>query len=261
MCLDLLELPLEIHYKVVECLENDVGALKVCSMLNKAWLPIARSFMFREVTLASWEISLRFCELIRGNPDIAILVRTMKIGPRGMIYGQKGEVSRLHAFVPVDLSRKLHNTLELCIDGFHVWSTDEYVTLKTMSSVRELSLKNCSFTPEELHNIINSFPHLHTLKMSQCFHWSSDTAENNNNVEFMTLRLRRLYFSCIAPPFNAAITFVQNVASSKNSELLGDVHVTIGSWSLHIKDDVALRLVEFLGDIGSLKNHSDRRLL
>ena len=51
MCLDLLELPLEIHYKVVECLENDVGALQVCSMLNKAWLPIARSIMFREVRL------------------------------------------------------------------------------------------------------------------------------------------------------------------------------------------------------------------
>ncbi|KAK7683414.1 hypothetical protein QCA50_013677 [Cerrena zonata] len=254
------DLPIEMHYKVMEHLDNDTKTLHACSMTNKTWLSIARTFTFREIALSTYNVSARFHRLMRRNPDLGFYIRAIRLRPCEVYDGRKEETLRLHAYLPADVAMTLRSVQKLSIEGIHVWSTDDFDILTMLPSVVELSMANCSFMPRELYPIINSLPGLRILRIRLCMHWTSSVPEENADMQAITPVIEKLHFSCLAPPFDAATKFIRCLAFSDHSKALDDVRICIGSRIFSTSNNTSSSLREFVEETRSSQSVSNPSL-
>ncbi|KAI0374633.1 hypothetical protein BV20DRAFT_1117910 [Pilatotrama ljubarskyi] len=116
------KLPQELVDQAIDHLWNDRCALSACSLACHAWLPSARTHLFREQRLTGAKDCARFEALLESAPDVARYVRKLAIhDPTSTAYAQNW-INRVPSLVA-----KLHRLTTLELIGLH------YVSLQKTS--------------------------------------------------------------------------------------------------------------------------------
>ncbi|KAI0636453.1 hypothetical protein C8Q77DRAFT_1092801 [Trametes polyzona] len=112
-------LPQELVDQAIDHLWNDRETLSACSLVCHAWLPSARTHLFRDQRLTGAKACTRFEALLESVPDVARYVRKLTINePMSATYAQNW-ISRVPALVA-----QLHRLTTLELVGLH------YVSLR-----------------------------------------------------------------------------------------------------------------------------------
>ncbi|KAI0332594.1 hypothetical protein GY45DRAFT_1273675 [Cubamyces sp. BRFM 1775] len=150
------KLPQELIDQAIDHLWNDRDSLSICSMVCHAWLPSARTHLFRDQRLTGAKHCARFEALLAGSPDIAYYVRKLAISePMSTAYAQNW-VNRVPALVG-----KLHRLATLELVGLHYISLQNSSpeTLSSLSRLTALVFADVYF---------DSFIDVHTLLSAAC---------------------------------------------------------------------------------------------
>lgn len=150
------KLPQELIDQAIDHLWNDRDSLSTCSRVCHAWLPSARTHLFRDQRLTGAKHCARFEALLEGNPDIAPYVRKLTISePMSTAYAQNW-VNRVPALVG-----KLRRLTTLEFVGLHYVSLQHTSPemLSTLSRLTALVLADVYF---------DSFVDVHALLSAAC---------------------------------------------------------------------------------------------
>ncbi|KAI0351513.1 hypothetical protein OH77DRAFT_1513787 [Trametes cingulata] len=150
------KLPQELADQVIDHLWNDRCALSACSLACHAWLPSARTHLFRDQRLTGAKDCARFEELLESSPDIARYVRKLAIHePMSTAYAQNW-INRVPSLVA-----KLDRLTTLELIGLHYVSLYKTApeTLAALSRLTALVFADVYF---------DSFMDVHALLSAAC---------------------------------------------------------------------------------------------
>ncbi|KDQ55260.1 hypothetical protein JAAARDRAFT_196108 [Jaapia argillacea MUCL 33604] len=172
-------LPQELIDIIIDNLDDDLEALRACSLTCRDWLPFSRKHLFDTLALEN----LDFCQLpvfILSNPLLAQNVRNLRLT-------SLHTHSHFHDVRLICLIPYLKNITRLRLDGT-VWNELSQDTKRVICtefpSVRALALFDCQFSSlEELPALVNAYPLLQELWVEyvELGVWRSDDPEDSGN--------------------------------------------------------------------------------
>ncbi|KAH8103814.1 hypothetical protein BXZ70DRAFT_922887 [Cristinia sonorae] len=143
---------------------KDLQSLRVCGLVCRAWLAASRVYLFRDVTIVNEEMFMRFAEVVLASPIIREYVRNLRIDRSDRKY------ELTFPWVNNHLSKILPNQLT-GLRSFELntvkekWKTETFKNLSGFTTVTQLSIIHCSFSPDELFAVISAFPALKDLRV------------------------------------------------------------------------------------------------
>ncbi|KAH9913862.1 uncharacterized protein B0H18DRAFT_1047314 [Fomitopsis serialis] len=184
-------LPLELHHYIIDYLWDDLPTLASCSLTCYAWLPSARSHMFRTLIINSPGKHRRADQMLIAHPHLACFVRELRIDSTWLILHRT--FLELFALVP-RLPQLAHLRVRhwLPLDNYFppqapLSSPRQQMPMPGMfANVRELTLHTIYLNVYELARLLHALPGLHAL------HFRS--------VMFAEVTSLRVHPTTVAPP-------------------------------------------------------------
>ncbi|KAI0081327.1 hypothetical protein K474DRAFT_1422280 [Panus rudis PR-1116 ss-1] len=190
------EIPAEIVDHIVDGLHDDPLALRTCAIACKTMLPRARFHLYKTVCLDMSNYR-RFYEIASGNPELAGLVRVLKIWqtrrPRCTVWQQRRIFDNTHWFsdVLLSLTQKFVNVKKLELEDVTINETLLKQFNGDFPALQELRLSGCIYEPaQSLCALYLAFPRLQKLKVGSMF---------ENDREVIPLNLSRVVPSPDSP--------------------------------------------------------------
>ncbi|THH26985.1 hypothetical protein EUX98_g7211 [Antrodiella citrinella] len=187
-----VDLPPELDAYLMDLLAYNSNALKSCALVSKAWLAASRVCLFRDITVESETMFLRFEEVLITSPMIGDCVRTLRF--RGRELSAPLVQCCLSRTLPVPLSRLEAFEFRFVQDS---WKPQSLKDLAKFTTITRISLVECSLYTEELFGIISAFPFLKDLRVA-------DIDESVGEIEAVEKphnpKLERLLMHCSAIP-------------------------------------------------------------
>ena len=175
-------IPQEIHDEIIGSFHHDHHALRTCALVCRAWLPRARHYLFRKVTLDPSPRSCNFVKLAQKCPDIQPLVRDLELRGRAATSKAWWEGAQT-TDIPWPLLPTLPGnvphpaTLRREPDAVEVlsWMRLTFApahggrpALLSLPNVHTLRLFETTLSTESAAFFWEVFPGVHTLSVNQC---------------------------------------------------------------------------------------------
>ncbi|KAM5531002.1 hypothetical protein V8D89_015329 [Ganoderma adspersum] len=175
-------IPQEVHDEIIGSFHHDHHALRTCALVCRAWLPRARHYLFRAVTLDPSPRSCNFVKLAQQCPDIQPLVRDLELRGRAATLKAWWEGART-TDIPWPLLPTLPGnvphpaTLRREPDAVEVlsWMRLTFApahgggpALLSLPNIHTLRLSETTFSAESAAFFGEVFPDVHTLSVNQC---------------------------------------------------------------------------------------------
>lgn len=164
------DLPGEVTDLIIDFLQDDVAALRMCQFTHSSFRPRARLHFFRQVSLSSTNIN-KFIQLREDTPELIGFVRVIRIqGAR-----DSEDAPRPLAKLLAKVGPYLNKVTTLVLEDTSVGQELARLIPKCLPNLELLHIARCNFEyPHILFCLIAGFPNLSHLKLY--------------NVSFMTRR-------------------------------------------------------------------------
>ncbi|KZT07136.1 uncharacterized protein LAESUDRAFT_749504, partial [Laetiporus sulphureus 93-53] len=156
------DVPLEVWDHVFKNLRDNPPALLACTLVCRAWLPIARRRAFHSIHLSGRSHPRRFVQLLYMNPDISCHIRRLTIRFHDHSYDEQISQILLRMVYLQNLSFTSTITLS------HLQSRFPYRSICTggaFATIKNLHLEHLSFAGMDLPRILHSCVWLSTLHL------------------------------------------------------------------------------------------------
>ena len=159
------ELPLELHYAILERLRGDLKALRACSLVTRAWVDEAQRHIFHTVSLDMRNIAA-FRRTAAKRPDLVDHIREMTLN----------SIDRIPR--PPSNLRPAGTTLLRLVNMHTSNPWVDTVLRASRLSVQQLSLRDClTDSLGKFAEFLRSMPNLKNVDIERGRLWSNEVAQ------------------------------------------------------------------------------------
>ncbi len=253
-----VQIPQEIRDEIMGYLHDDRPALRICALVCRAWLPRARHYLFRAVTLDPSSRSCNFVKLAQECPEIQPLVRNLELRGRAATSKAWWEGAQTRD-IPWPLLPTLPGnvphpvTLRREPDAVEVlsWMRLTFApahgggpALLSLPNIHTLRLSETTLSAESSAFFGEVFPGVHTLSLNQCrvMSFAGLTALFQAFPRLRTLRLLAVEWLPHRPGGALPDTTRGSLANLITLDISQDIHVEpLVAWLLNVSAHETIR--------------------
>lgn len=155
--------PTELDDRAMSYLEDDPNTLRQAALVCRRWLAVSRVYLYRDVKIETEDQYKAFEQTVTASPLINELVNTLRLDRR-----KRNKFEFNYDWINIRLSPNLPKQLKhlrtLILGGIdEKWDPKSFEDLEHFTTVEELVIVKCWFSPAELIALVGSFRALRYL--------------------------------------------------------------------------------------------------